>query len=86
MLTSQCTPVFDPTLSQSSNPRYNIKGSKEWFERLCLQDRSIVLTVVDKQLVNLIFQMYKVYHKEGNVKFFNHQYLPDEASKCERVR
>ena len=45
-----------------------------------------MLTVVDKQLVNLIFQMYKVYHKEGNVKFFNHQYLPDEASKCERVR
>jgi hypothetical protein len=45
-----------------------------------------VLTVVDKQLVNLIFQMYKVYHKEGNVKFFNHLYSPEEAHKCERVR
>lgn len=30
--------------------------------------------------------MYKVYHKEGNVKFFNHLYCPEEANKCERVR
>lgn len=44
---------------------------KDWFERLSLQERSIVLTVVDKQLVNLIFQMYRVYEEERSQKFFN---------------
>jgi hypothetical protein len=45
---------------------------KDWFDKLSLQEKSIVLTVVDKQLVNLVFQMYKVYQQnERNVKFFN---------------
>jgi hypothetical protein len=47
----------------SQQPRYApaIKSVKDWFERLSLHDKSIVLTVVDKQLVNLIFNMFKVY-------------------------
>jgi len=60
---------------------------KEWFERLCLQDKSIVLTIVDKQLVNLIFQMFKVYTQEGNVRFLNHIYPePPETHEYGRVK
>ena len=63
-----------------------LKNAREWYERLCLQDKSIVLTIVDKQLVNLIYQMYRVYQQEGNVKFSNNQYSPQEAHEYERVK
>jgi hypothetical protein len=57
------TRVFDAVCPPSQQPRYApaIKSVKDWFERLSLHDKSIVLTVVDKQLVNLIFNMFKVY-------------------------
>ena len=55
-------------------------------EKLSVQEKSVVLTVVDKQLVGLIYSMFKVYQAEGNVKFTNRRISPNEASSYHRVK
>ena len=38
---------------------------KKWFQSLSLQEQSLAITTVDKELVQLFKQMYKVYQNEG---------------------
>ncbi len=53
---------------------------REWFENLSISEKSIVLTVVDKDLVTLVVEMYKVYKANGNGKFTNSRYPADKRS------
>ncbi len=86
--TTQGQTVSQLSSNVHSQPMYQqaIKNAKEWFERLSIQEKSVVLTVVDKQLVGLIYSMFKIYQQEGNVKFTNRRISPSEASQYHRVR
>ena len=57
-----------------------------WFEKLSYEDKSVVLTVVDKQLVNLVYHLYKIYSQEGNVKFLNHQIPASQSDDYVKVK
>ena len=39
---------------------------KKWFQSLSLQEQSVAITTVDKELVQLFKAMYKVYQNEGH--------------------
>jgi hypothetical protein len=60
---------------------------KDWFERLSLADKSIVLTVVDQQLVQLIYQMYLLCVDIGNGgKFTNSEYPDTRPNQYVKVK
>ena len=39
---------------------------KKWFQSLSLQEQSVAVTVIDRDLVNLFKAMYKVYENTGH--------------------
>ena len=43
-----------------------IQMVKKWFSSLTLQEQSITLTIIDKDLVNLFKAMYKAYESSGH--------------------
>lgn len=59
----------------------------KWFGSLSLPDKSIVLTTVDKRLVNLIVSMLQIYRELGNGKFTNSNYpQKEEVEKYKKVK
>ncbi|CDW83969.1 UNKNOWN [Stylonychia lemnae] len=61
-------------------------GIRQWFEQLSLADKSIVLTVVDKQLVNLIVNMYQCSQNHQTGKFTNQIYPNIRPNEYDRLR
>ena len=47
------------------DPRDRTFVIKKWFSGLSLSERSVALTVIDKDLVNLFKSMYKTYEEHG---------------------
>ena len=49
--------------SKSKEPKVNMV--KKWFEKLSLQEQTVTITTIDKDLVQLFKAMYKVDRNEG---------------------
>ena len=66
---------------QPRNKDTKIQMVKKWFQSLSLQEQSVAITTVDKDLVQLFKAMYKVYQNDG----YNRGDFTAKLDRCESV-